>query len=120
MLMGITLPLLTAIFSRLTGDFTASVSRLYFLNTLGASVGALTTGYLCVPLLGLDGCIYAAASLDCALALLILVASSSDSQSSKVPEKMSHSAHGVDATGTPPYTLAFLAGFLAIGYEILW
>jgi predicted membrane-bound spermidine synthase len=120
MLMGITLPLLTAIFSRLTGDFTASVSRLYFLNTLGASVGSLTTGYVGVPLLGLDGCIYVAAGLDFALALLIFAASSPDSQSSKVLENISDSARGLDITGTPPYTLAFLAGFLAIGYEILW
>jgi spermidine synthase len=118
-LMGITLPLLTAIFSRLTGDFTSSVSRLYFLNTLGASVGALITGYVWVALLGLDGSIYTAAVLDCVLALLILVARPAGPHSNKVPENRSDSMHSLDATKAPPYCLAFVAGFLAIGYEVL-
>jgi spermidine synthase len=119
-LMGITLPLLTAIFSRLTGDFSCSVSRLYFLNTLGASIGALITGYVCVPLLGLDGCIYAASGLDCALAILILAAKPANSQSCETAESQFVSTRGLNGTGAFLYCLAFVAGFLAIGYEILW
>jgi spermidine synthase len=117
-LMGSTLPLLTAIFSRQTGDFTGSVSRLYFLNTLGASAGALITGYVCVPLLGLDGCIYAAAVLDCVLALLIFAARPAEALLREAPGNQS--IPNPDDAGTPPYCLALLAGFLAIGYEILW
>lgn len=119
-LMGITLPLLTAIFTRATGDFTGSVSRLYFLNTLGASAGALITGYVGVPLAGLDGCIYAASGLDCALALLIFAGRPAGAQANDPAENQLHPVQGPDSGGAPPYCLAFLAGFLAIGYEIVW
>lgn len=119
-LMGITLPLLTAIFTRATGDFTGSVSRLYFLNTLGASAGALITGYVGVPLAGLDGCIYAASGLNCALALLIFAGRPADAQANDPAESMLNPGNSPDMGGAPPYFLALLAGFLAIGYEIIW
>ena len=119
-LMGITLPLLTAIFNRLTGNFTSSISRLYFLNTLGAFVGALLTGYVCVPLIGLDGSIYAASGLDCALSILILAARPAGTQSSGATADLCNSERVLNATVILPYCLAFIAGFLAIGYEILW
>jgi spermidine synthase len=119
-LMGITFPLLTVIFSRLTGDFTGSVSRLYFLNTLGASVGSIITGYVGVALLGLDGSIYAASCLNCVLALLMLPAKPIALHSLHPADSARVSMQELKGASLRPCWLAFIAGFLAIGYEVLW
>jgi predicted membrane-bound spermidine synthase len=54
-LMGITLPVLTAHFEGKTESLGASVGRLYGANTLGAAAGALLTGYLLLPSIGTIG-----------------------------------------------------------------
>jgi spermidine synthase len=52
-LMGATLPLLVVFSRSLGGGFGASVARLYGINTLGAVLGTLATGFLLIPKLGL-------------------------------------------------------------------
>jgi predicted membrane-bound spermidine synthase len=84
LLMGITLPLLTTIFTGITRDFIYGVSHLYFINTLGAAVGAILTGYVLVSLLGLNGCIYLAAAVNVVLAAVILLARRTARQAAEV------------------------------------
>ena len=74
-LMGITLPLLTKIFSRFSQNFVGTVSFLYFINTIGASVGALFTSYVLISFFGLDWAVYFAAIIDLVLAIVIWLAS---------------------------------------------
>ncbi|MBV71888.1 MAG: hypothetical protein CMH52_11205 [Myxococcales bacterium] len=54
-LMGMTLPVLTAYFEEKNEHFGSSVGRLYSANTLGAAAGALATGYLLLPAFGSQG-----------------------------------------------------------------
>ncbi len=120
LLMGISLPLLTAIFTRLTGDLLHSVSRLYFINTLGAASGALLTGYLLISLLGLDGCIYLAAAVDLVAAVAILPARRSV-QRAAAADRVEVPVPTQDCSlRRAAYALVFVTGFIAIGYEIVW
>lgn len=118
MLMGITLPLVVTIVTRLTPDFLGSVSRLYFINTLGASCGAVLTGFVLVSLVGLDGCIVLAAAIDVLLAVVILLV--------RPPGRAGPAQPGECLPDEPAdwrrlaYLLVFCSGFMAIGYEIVW
>jgi len=121
--MGVTLPLLTTMYARGTGDFIGRVSHLYFLNTLGAAAGAIVTGYVLVSLVGLDGCVYVAAGINVVLAATILqagrmaqcarVAIPSGPPSPPAPESTL-------ILGRLAYVLVFVTGMVAIGYEIVW
>jgi predicted membrane-bound spermidine synthase len=120
LLMGITLPLLTTIFTRMTRDFIFSVSRLFFINTLGAAFGAVLTSYVLISLLGLDGSIYLAAAVDFVLAAVILMARRAAREAARPAQVEGPSLEETPAWGWPAYVLVFAAGFIAIGYEIVW
>jgi spermidine synthase len=51
-LMGATLPLLVRYFSDTKSEFTKEVSFFYSVNTLGAIIGTVSTGFLFLPILG--------------------------------------------------------------------
>jgi predicted membrane-bound spermidine synthase len=119
-LMGLTLPLLTTIVFRVTRDFVYTVSHLYFINTLGASIGAILTTYLLVSLVGLDGCIYVAATIDVVLgATVLLLARGARAASREAPSAAERSPEE-PVLGRVAYALMFATGFIAIGYEIIW
>ncbi len=117
LLMGIGLPLLTVIFTRSCGEFLPSVSRLYFVNTLGAACGAISTGYFLVPLLGLDGAICLAAATDFVLAAAILMARRA--AGNLVCAEIVRDGR-LPGLGRQAYLLVFVTGFIAIGCEIIW
>ena len=115
-LMGMTLPLLTKIFTRQIGSFFHSVSLLYFINTLGAAAGALATSFLLVSLLGLDIAVYIAVLINLLLAISIFLL-----QREAAPAKVARDDGRVAVSiGRYAYLLAFICGFLAIGYELVW
>jgi len=123
LLMGMTLPLLTKIWNAVVRNFLASVSFLYFINTLGAAIGALSASYLVISFIGLDGAIYLAACLNFILAGLIFVAR-------RLPAAAMPDASRATASSAPglrgrtlgkvAYALVFVTGFVAIGYELIW
>ncbi|QIF02637.1 hypothetical protein [Roseimicrobium sp. ORNL1] len=73
LLMGSTLPLLVAQQVRATGDVGDSVSWLYFVNTLGAAVGAFLAAMWLLRVTGLSGAVQVAAALNVLVSLLVLV-----------------------------------------------
>ncbi len=73
LLMGATLPLLVAQQVRTTGDVGDSVSWLYFVNTLGAALGAFLAVLWLLRVTGLGGAVRVAAALNVLVALLVLV-----------------------------------------------
>jgi predicted membrane-bound spermidine synthase len=120
-LMGITLPLLTKIFSRIQGDFFKTVSSLYFINTIGAACGALLTSYALISFFGLDIAVYIAAGINLILALLVWLAGRQPIVEIAAPaadEVSPSSARGL--LGRWAYPIVFVTGFLALGYEIVW
>ena len=122
-LMGITLPLLTKIFNGLINDFLSTVGYLYFVNTIGATVGTLFAGYILISFFGLRATVYCAAAVDLVLAAFILSARFISLQ----PHGQQASGDSVDhrpdtggRLGRIAYPLVFITGFLALGYEIIW
>jgi len=119
-LMGTTLPLLTKVFNRLICDFLGSVSFLYFINTIGAAIGAVFASYLIISFFGLDVAAAIAVLINFFLAALIFLVRDSDS-GEYASGKTSRSIVDRDAIfGSSAFLLVFITGFLAIGYEIVW
>jgi predicted membrane-bound spermidine synthase len=121
-LMGITLPLLTKIFNRLIQNFLDTISFLYFINTIGAAVGALFASYIFITFFGLDNAVYIAVFINFILAGLIIYSKYFLlSQPEKEIEYFSSQMIDRDIIlGKWAYPLVFITGFLAIGYEIVW
>ena len=119
-LMGISLPLLTKIFVSITGDFMYSVSRLYFINTLGASIGAVFTSYILISWLGLNGSVYLAAAVDLVLAAAILLSRRNVRQEILPRTAGEPGGDSAAGRGRVAYALVFVTGLIAIGYEIVW
>jgi spermidine synthase len=71
--MGATLPLLVAHETRRSQQVGMAVSHLYFVNTVGAALGAFLSGFVTLGELGLAGTVRAAAALNGLSVLLLLL-----------------------------------------------
>jgi spermidine synthase len=123
LLMGITLPLITKIYSQRVREFRDVVSFLYFINTLGAALGALFCSFILISLAGLDTAIYLAASINLLLVVLLVRATGGTLEApAEAPEAKAAEAIGPghNPWGRLSYLLVVISGFLAIGYEIIW
>jgi spermidine synthase len=74
-LMGLTFPLVVRLFTRGGEDAGKQSGNLYCINTFGAIVGAISAGFLLIPLIGARGTAMAAAAVNIFTALLILILS---------------------------------------------
>lgn len=74
-LMGLTFPLIIKLFTEGRTDIGRQSGRLYSINTLGAILGSVSAGFLLIPLLGLKGATYTAATLNIIVAISIFVLS---------------------------------------------
>lgn len=72
-LMGSTLPLLTAFFNHHISNIGESIGQLYFYNTLGAAMGALSTGFILFNFLTLSQTLMLAASFNILISLSIFI-----------------------------------------------
>jgi hypothetical protein len=70
-MMGATLPILVAYVVRTYQSVGVSIGQLYFVNTLGAAVGAAGTGLVSLYFFGLATTIYAAAALNLLVATIV-------------------------------------------------
>jgi len=122
MLMGATLPILVEHLVRRSGHVGASVSRLYFVNTLGSAIAC----YFCASFLmrewGQAGSVAVAACLNTMVggtAYLYGRRGAKASDSASVPQAL---AARTDSPIKLPMAmvLAGLSGFLALGFEIAW
>jgi spermidine synthase len=74
LLMGATLPVLVAHFVRCSGNVGSAVGLLYYVNTLGAGAACLLCAVLLFPFLGMQGAVYVAAAINCAVGAGALIA----------------------------------------------
>lgn len=122
-LMGGTLPTLSRFAVASLAQMEASVSRLYFINSAGASLGALFSGFLLIPNLGLDLSIFAAAALNLAVGTGAILLSR---RAGGFPGLAAGPARRPSAVSLRPvqlrcvYAAVFLSGFVSLGYEIAW
>ncbi len=119
LLMGATLPLLVAHQVRDTAHVGESVSRLYFVNTLGAALGAYIAAHWLLGSFGMSGTTRIAACLNATAALVVLLIlrkPAAEAPAAVVAE--------VTTACEIPFRTALqwsaLSGFLALSWEIIW
>ena len=125
-LMGATLPLFCRQYVETESRIARRIGLLYGINTLGAAVGCATSGFLMIRYIGVDLSIYLCGTMNMLLGWVAwrlpvqAVNPSVDSDQQDVTQSI------VPAGDTPaagvwlvPF-LFFLAGFIALGNEVLW
>ena len=121
LLMGMTLPLLTQSFVNRVETSGHIIGLLYCINTLGAGIGALFAGYILIGWVGFNGATQVAAGINLLVGLGAVVLIRSEGQGRQL-EKPSKSP--AEEASSLPYriilALAFLVGFINLGFEILW
>ncbi|HRH68424.1 MAG TPA: fused MFS/spermidine synthase [Flavobacteriales bacterium] len=124
-LMGVSLPLLSRAY-RLegAGEQAAYISKLYFVNTLGASLGALLTGLFLVRMLGYQHALWVGVACNavCAIGALVLGARTRDLAG---PEAATPAREALPRMRLSRRLLAwcaqyFLSGFAALSLELIW
>ena len=124
-LMGVSLPLLSRAF-RLDGqgEQAAYISRLYFVNTLGASFGALLTGLFLVRMLGYHHALWVGVACNaiCAVGAVVL--------GERTNRERTIEASSTTRIAQPRLRITrrllawcaqyFLSGFAALSLELIW
>ncbi len=121
-MMGMTLPLLSAAVASSTSVVGAGVSVLYAVNTAGAMIGTLLTGFVLIPAIGIQRAFLIAAILNVVVGAIALsmgrrpaeVADAGDPAASRVTR---------ESPARLPRVLAMVvvvSGFASLGLEILW
>ena len=118
-LMGATLPILTAELVHRSGNVGRSVGMLYFANTLGSAAACFAAALVTMPLLGMSGSVKLAAALNATVGLSVLFFTSKRA----VPQEQVV-LQDDNAIAVLPFrvglVIAALAGFISLGYEIVW
>lgn len=126
LLMGMTLPIVLKIFNQVNKDTGSSLSLLYFVNTLGAAIGAFVCSYILISLFGIEDTIRVSAITNFALAfLIVLVLPLNIWAKRRVSIKHIGGQQREDErvgfkTTWHNYAAVFVSGFLAIGYQLIW
>lgn len=114
-LMGATIPLLVAARAQ-RSTFTASLGRLYRVNTLGAAFGVLASGFVLVPVLGTTVTLVIAAAANLAIGLAARRASEEEAAVAIPPSTRDDAA----TVAWLPLALASLSGFASFALEVVW
>jgi spermidine synthase len=122
-LMGATLPILVSYTVRLSRNVGTSVGALYAANTFGSAAACFAAGLFLMRCLGQSKTVAVAAALNALVGATVLVLqfADRDSASSKTPQPAANSSGLVPAIGFPSAVIiGGVAGFIALGYEIVW
>jgi spermidine synthase len=125
--MGATLPVVAQHWSRWGTSLVGGVGRLYGINTLGAVVGVIVTGFLLLPGLGFATTVAAAVSVNLCVAAAAFYLSSRYEGSpvavvadaSVAPERVPPVARASEEERNTMVALAF-TGFAAMALEVAW
>ena len=114
-LMGATVPILTRVLTQLLERATRTHSRVYAINTAGAVVGSLATGFFLIHRFGLPGTLRLAALLNLAAgAWFLWLARGGDDPTPRAEEAVA------PAPGWRLAAIAGLSGFYFMSFESLW
>jgi predicted membrane-bound spermidine synthase len=120
-LIGGSLPLLSRAISQSVDQAAPQIGWLYGVNTLGAGVGTLMSGWFIVGTLGYEWTVYLGAVLSLVVGLIAL--SIAHQFNAALPLQKSRDLELPQATGQLVVewcVLVFLSGFVAISLEIIW
>ncbi|OGI10228.1 MAG: hypothetical protein A3I68_07995 [Candidatus Melainabacteria bacterium RIFCSPLOWO2_02_FULL_35_15] len=134
-LMGATLPVLSRYLTNVRSDITSfNVGALYTINTVGAVIGTFLSGFIFLPIFGVNTTVYIAAALNLILAsAVIFLASASKKVQADTPSYdsseitgdleilISKSQEDIPLKLIKLSMLAFaVSGFVALTFEVLW
>lgn len=126
-LMGATLPMLTAWLARQGQHLQAGLGWLYAVNTYGAVLGVLATGFVLLGSLGEHASVAIAAALNvisavCALALWLRKPEETSMLEKSAPAEPAAEMLEAYPNGLRRLALAtfFVSGLSALAYEVLW
>lgn len=122
--MGGTLPILVSGLTCKSAELGARVSRLYWINTLGAVAGTFAAGFVFLPLLGLRLTVALAVALNLMAGAIALLLARGVHPAAPSEDTASATAIPVPSTSAkvPLYLLLSfgIVGGTAIGYEVCW
>lgn len=123
--MGATLPLLSRFVTTSLAQVGDRVGTLYAINTLGAVVGAMSTGFVLLPLLGLQQTTLLAVASNFVLLAIVVVASRRYEQGHLLELLPKPETAEASAERLPPYVVAAMTAFavsgaIALIYEVAW
>ena len=129
-LMGSTLPILVSYTVRLSHNVGSSVGALYAANTLGSAVACFCAGLFLMRWLGQAGTVALAAGLNAAVGTTVLVwhfltrgqqSPGNEIKDTQVPDDSRSEADTALGTSFAAALIAAgVAGFISLGYEIVW
>lgn len=120
LLMGMSLPVLTRHLVRQNPDVGGRIARLYGLNTLGAVLGSVVSGYVLIELLGLRGTTLVAVALNiCAGGGAILISRSFGRAEIEVAPKAER-APALAGRQRLMLLVTFISGLVSLALEVLW
>jgi predicted membrane-bound spermidine synthase len=122
-LLGMTFPLMSGgILRRFSDRPGATVSMLYFTNSLGAAIGVLVSGFALIPSVGLPGTIMTAGILNVLLALVVWLIIRRAPEPAPMPQPSTTASDQRALTSFAAWILfaAFLSGVASFLYEIAW
>ena len=135
-MMGMTLPLLSAALSELRPEPTkaeasrrpigSSVSLLYTVNTAGAMVGTLVTGFVLIPAIGIRRAFMLAAAINVAVGGVSIGMSTRRAARKQSAVRLDQELIASDLPPSPNGETAALwiavlvSGFASLGLEVLW
>jgi spermidine synthase len=121
-LMGLSLPLLSKAFQlKDLQNQSAFISKLYFMNTLGAGLGAFITGIFLISLLGLHYSVWLGAGFNFLCAIMAGLIYRNENSEKKVAEKVEKPKSFQWNRGFLFWAVQyFMSGFMAICFEIIW
>jgi hypothetical protein len=118
-LMGMTVPAAAEVAQRQLGCKQSTlISILFFINTLGAVVGALISGFVLLPYLGQGAALFVGAGGNLVAGGLLLVLCGRYYWKPQPPVAQHAALGGVGRWLTPENNAGFLLGFLALAYEM--
>src|SRR6185312_4308023 len=122
MLMGATLPILSAVLVRTKAFTSTSVTRLYTCNLGGAIFGTILAGFFLLPRLGLFKTIVVAALTNIAIGLVAVLL-----DRGSLEQKVSESGASISEVINPSHdssafwlAAAFVSGFVTISTQVAW
>jgi spermidine synthase len=120
LLMGMSLPVLTRHLVRTDPDVGERIARLYGLNTLGAVVGTVASGFVLIELLGLVQTTFVAVALNLSAGIGALLISRTVPRSRGELPAASESRPRLDRRQMLLLAVTFVSGFVSLALEVLW
>lgn len=122
-LMGMTLPLLTQAFVKRIENSGQIIGLLYGINTLGAAIGALASGFILIGWYGLGGTLVIAAAINFlvgigAAPLKPEIEGQAETSTGSVSESPAVAAPRLNFNIV--LAAAFLVGFIGMSFEMVW